>query len=81
MNQNLQSRFEKEVLEKGFLKDRSYFNKDKDGIYTNTNVWWMYRMWVVKEVQINKLEKRIEESFICGYTEAEYDFNVREVMK
>ena len=81
MNPDLQYKFEKQMLEKEIVKDRKVFNKNPKGIYTNDNVWWMYRVWIsqeaVIETLISKHKREVEESYMCGYTDAEYDFMKR----
>ena len=81
MNPDLQYKFEKQMLEKGFTKDHRVFNKNSKGVYINDNVWWMYRVWIsqeaVIETLISKHQREVEESYMCGYTEAEYDFKYK----
>lgn len=83
MNPELQHKFETQILEKGFTTDRRIFNKDKKGIYTNEITWWMYRVWVSKEVEINVLiekhKRDVEECFQLGYTGAENDYRLRRI--
>lgn len=78
MNLDLQHRFEKQMLEAGITEDRRVFNKDSKGRYIRDEVWWMYRVWINQEARVEKLlmqhKKEVEESFMCGYTDAEYDF-------
>ena len=87
MNPHLQHKFETQMLEAGIITDRQLFNKDTKGIYTYQEVYWMYRVWVYQESRIEKLmtkhQREVEESFMCGYTEAEYDLKckVKEVIK
>lgn len=77
MNLDLQHKFEKQMLEAGITEDRRVFNKDSKGRYIRDEVWWMYRVWINQEARIEKLlmqhKKEVEESFMCGYTEAEFD--------
>lgn len=81
MNPELQHRFETQLLEKGITKDRRIFNKDERGVYTGDLTWWMYRVWIMQEAKIEELtnmyEKKVEESFMLGYTDAENDFRLR----
>ena len=81
MNPELQHKFEKQMMTKGIVKDRKMFNKNTKGIYEFDLIYWMYRVWVSQEARIETLQiqhkSQIEESFVCGYTEAEYDFKYR----
>ena len=74
MNQKLQSKFEKKLFELKLIKDRRVLNKDYKGIYTNDTTWMMYRIWINREAKLEKLKKKLDESFMCGYTEAESKF-------
>jgi hypothetical protein len=78
MNPELQLIFEKEVMDCNITDDRTLFNKDKKGVYLNHAVFFMYRIWVLKQAEIEGLkesyERKLEETFMCGYTEAEFDF-------
>lgn len=84
MNHLLQAKFEKQMLDVKIIKDRKLFNKDSEGIYIYQNTWWMYRVWVYQEAKIEakdtKHAKQLEESFMCGYTECEYDFKFRRLL-
>ena len=81
MNPELQHKFEKQMMTNGIIKDRKMFNKNTKGIYESDLIYWMYRAWVIQEARIETLQvqhkSQIEESFMCGYTEAEYDFKCR----
>ena len=81
VNPELQHKFEKQMMTNGIVKDRKMFNKNTKGIYEFDLIYWMYRVWVSQEDRIETLQvqhkSQIEESFMCGYTEAEYDFKYR----
>ena len=81
MNPDLQYKFEKQMVDAKITSDRRIFNKDSKGIYTHQEVRWMYFVWINQEAKIEKLKdkhaKQLEESYMCGYTEAEYDFMKR----
>lgn len=81
MNPELQYKFEKQMMDSDIITDRRLFNKDTKGCYNIDVVWWMYRVWVNQEARIEKLltthKAQTEESFMCGYTEAEYDFKYK----
>ena len=81
VNPELQHKFEKQMMTNGIVKDRKMFNKNTKGIYEFDLIYWMYRVWVSQEARIETLQlqhkSQIEESFMCGYTEAEYDFKYK----
>ena len=81
MNPELQHKFEQQMIDAKIVTDRKLFNKDSKGIYEFDLIYWMYRVWVSQEARIETLQvqhkSQIEESFMCGYTEAEYDFKCR----
>ena len=64
-------------MESDIITDHRLFNKDTKGCYNINVVWWMYRVWVNQEAKIENLlskhKTQVEESFMCGYTEAEFD--------
>lgn len=77
MNPELQHKFEQQMLESKIITDRELFNKDSKGVYKYQEVFWTYRVWVHQEAKIEtllaKYKREVEESFMCGYTEAEFD--------
>ena len=81
MNPELQYKFEKQMMGSDIITDRRLFNKDTKGFYEVIVINWMYRVWVNQEARIEKLlikhQAQTEESFMCGYTEAEYDFKYK----
>lgn len=85
MNPKLQHKFEMQLLDHGITKDRRIFNKDNTGSYINQEVLWMYRVWIMQEVNIERLtnmyKSKVEESFILGYYEAQHDFKIKGEMK
>ena len=78
MNHELQYKFEKELAGHNIVKSRKLFNKDSKGVYEYPEVFFMYRVWVMKEAEIERLKtnhkRELEENFMLGYTDAEYDY-------
>lgn len=78
MNPELQYKFEKELTEHNIVEGRKLFNKDSKGVYEYQEVFFMYRVWIMKEAEIERLDARhkreVEENFMLGYTDAEYDY-------
>ena len=78
MNPELQYKFEKELTEHNIVEGRKLFNKDNKGVYEYPEVLFMYRVWVMKEAEIERLKTKhtgeVEENFMLGYTDAEYDY-------
>lgn len=81
MTSELQHKFEQQMIDAKIVTDRKLFNKDSKGVYKYQEVFWMYRVWLHQEAKIEtllaKYKREVEESFMCGYTEAEYDFKYR----
>ena len=42
VNNEVQRKFEKHLLDRGITNDVSIFNKDHNGVYLNAEVVWMY---------------------------------------
>ena len=73
MNHELQIKFEKHLLDSGITNDISIFNKDRNGVYLNTEVIWMYRIWVSQEVKLETLRNQILEIFMQSYEETKIE--------
>ncbi len=72
MNNELQVKFEKHLLDRG-LKDVSIFNKDRNGVYLNVEVVWMYSVWVSQEAKLETLRNQIMEIFMQSNKEAKIE--------
>lgn len=72
MNNEIQRRFEKHLLDRG-LKDVSIFNKDRNGVYLNVEVVWMYRIWVSQEAKLEILRNQIMEIFMQSNKETKIE--------
>ena len=60
MNNELQIKFEKHLLDRG-VTDVSVFNKNNNGAYLNIEVVWMYKVWVSQEAKLETLRNQIME--------------------
>ena len=64
MNHELQRKFERHLLDIGITNDVSIFNKDRNGVYLNVEVVWMYGIWVSQEAKLETLRNQIMEIFM-----------------
>ena len=73
MNHELQRKFEKHLLDIGTTNDISIFNKDRNGVYLNVEVVWMYSVWVSQEAKLETLRNQIVELFMRANREVKIE--------
>lgn len=73
MNNEIQRRFEKHLLDRGITNDVSIFNKDRNGVYLNVEVVWMYSVWVSQETKLETLRNQIMEIFMQSNKETKIE--------
>ena len=73
MNNELQRKFEKHLLDSGITNDIRIFNKDRNGVYLNVEVVWMYSVWVSQEAKLETLRNQIMEIFMQSNKEAKIE--------
>ena len=73
MNNEIQRRFEKHLLDRGITNDVSIFNKDRNGVYLNVEVVWMYSVWVSQEDKLETLRNQIMEIFMQSNKETKIE--------
>ena len=73
MNSELQRKFEKHLLDSGITNDVSIFNKDRNGVYLNVEVVWMYSVWVSQETKLETLRNQIMEIFMQSNKETKIE--------
>ena len=73
MNNELQRKFEKHLLDSGITNDIRIFNKDRNGVYLNVEVVWMYRIWVSQEAKLEILRNQIMEIFMQSNKETKIE--------